>query len=208
MGKIRKESKQAKHRKLKKLFDAQIATLKDREVPNKIVEILQDQKDLVVERAIYMTIGNGNIPFLPVISHSHLIPYNLIAIEWNFSNVDIDYVYLNTIAIFNMVDIPEEPHYIYDVEDGNATRGKNPEAAEKIFKRQKRSPLTVAEVIALAVHANVYPRYGVWATGSRYKSARKVPFIYLDSGGQLRFIWGVVDDLYDDRWGSASCLSR
>ena len=215
MGKLCKEaknqltekSKQAKRRKLKKLFDTQIATLKDRVVPEQIVEILQNQKGAVVKKASKMNIGDGNIAFLPVIPRSYRSPYDLMAMVKNGGKAGY-YTYLNPTQISDVVDAPSEPYYIYDVEDGDSTRGDNPEAAEKIFEQQKRSPLTAAEVMALTTHTDVLSRYGVWATGSRYKSARKVPFIYLDSGGQLRFIWGVVDDSYDDRWGSASCLSR
>ena len=201
------ESKQAKRSDLEKLFDAQIATLKDRGVPEQIVEILQNQKGAVVKKASEMNIGDGNIAFLPVIPRSYRSLYNLMAMVKNGGKAGY-YTYLNPTQISDVVDAPSEPYYIYDVEDGDSTRGDNPEAAEKIFEQQKRSPLTAAEVMALTTHTDVLSRYGVWATGSRYKSARKVPFIYLDSGGQLRFIWGVVDDLYDDRWGSASCLSR
>ena len=145
MGKLCKEaknqltekSKQAKRRKLKKLFDTQIATLKDRVVPEQIVEILQNQKGAVVKKASEMNIGDGNIAFLPVIPRSYRSPYDLMAMVKNGGKAG--YTYLNPTQISDVVDAPSEPYYIYDVEDGNSTRGKSPEAAEKILKQQKRS---------------------------------------------------------------------
>ncbi|MBI2462629.1 MAG: hypothetical protein HYV65_00050 [Candidatus Spechtbacteria bacterium] len=196
---------QAKRNDLEKLFDAQIATLKDRGVPEQIVEILQNQKGAVVKKASEVAIGDGNIPFLPVIPRSYRSPYDLMAMVKNGGKVG--YTYLNPTAISDVVDAPSEPYYIYDVEDGNSTRGKSPENAEKILKQQKRSPLTAAEVMALTTHTDVLSRHYVWATGSRYESADGVPNVYLDGGDRPRLFWYGVGDS-DGRWGSASCGSR
>src|SRR3989344_6833200 len=94
MGKLCKEaknqltekSKQAKRRKLKKLFDSQIKTLKDRDVPEQIVEILQNQKGAVVKKTSKMNIGDGNIAFLPVIPRSYRSFYDLMAMVKNDKN--------------------------------------------------------------------------------------------------------------------------
>src|SRR3989344_9595815 len=95
MGKLCKEaknqltekSKQAKRRKLKKLFDTQTATLKDRGVPEQIVEILQNQKGAVVKKASEMNVVDGNIAFLPIIPRSFRSPYDLMAMVRNGSKV-------------------------------------------------------------------------------------------------------------------------
>ncbi|MBI2096414.1 MAG: hypothetical protein HYT43_02160 [Candidatus Taylorbacteria bacterium] len=203
---MKKMSKQdSKKNDLEKLFDSQIATLKDRGVREQIVEILQNQKGQVVKKASEMTIGDGNIPFLPVIPRSFRSPYDLMAMVRNGSKVG--YTHLNPTQISDVVDAPSKPYYIYDVEDGSSTLGKSPKNAEKILKQQKRSPLTVAGVMALTTHTDVLLRHYVWATGSRYESAVRVPSVYLDGGGRPELDWVGVDSSLD-HWGSASCGSR
>lgn len=199
------EAKQVKRNNLEKLFDSQIATLKYRGTPEQIVEILQNQKGAVVKKASEMAIGDGNIPFLPVIPRSFWSPYDLMAMVRYGSKVG--YTYLNPTQISDVVDAPQEPYYIYDVEDGNSMRGKSPENAEKTFKQQKRSPLTAAEVMALTTHTDVLSKHCVWATGSRYELAYEVPNVCLDYGYRPGLGWGWVGGS-DGRWGAASCGSR
>jgi hypothetical protein len=199
------EAKQAKCNDLEKLFDTQIATLNDRGVPEQIVEILQNQKGAVVKKASEMAIGDGNIAFLPVIPRSYRSPYDLMAMVKNGGKAGC--TYLNPTQISDVVAAPEEPYYIYDVEDGNSTRGKSSEAAEKIFKQQRRSGLTAAEVVALTTHTDVLSRHYVWAAGSRCESADGVPYVCLAGGGRPGLGWSRVDGS-NDRWGSASCGSR
>jgi len=199
------EQKQMKRTDLEKLFDAQIATLKNRGVPEQIVEILQSQKDQVVKKASEMTIGDGNIPFLPVIKPAYLGYYGLMSMARN--GLKEGYTYLNPVEVTDQVETPDGLYYIYDVEDGSSMRGKSPEAAEKIFKQQKRSGLTAAEVVNLCVVTDVLSRHYVWATGSRCKSAGGVPNVGPGFGGRPGLGWGHVGDSVD-RWGSASCGSR
>lgn len=97
-------------------------------------------------------------------------------------------------------------YYIYDVEDGSATKGKTPKEVEQIFASQKRSPLTIPEVINLCALTNTLSRHNVFATGSRYGSADKVPGVFLANGSDRpKLYWNRVDYSFD-RWGSASCL--
>lgn len=208
-GQLTAEARQAKRNDLEKLFDSQIATLKDRGVPEQIVEILQNQKGAVLKKANEMTFGDGNIPFLPVIPRSFRSPYDLMAMVRNDGKVG--YTYLNPTQISDVVDAPQEPYYIYDVEDGESTRGKSPEDAEKILKSQKRSGLTVSEVAALCAHTDVLSKYPVvWATGSRCKGSDKMPYACLGPDDRPRLDWGYVHFSYDFWiWGSsASCGSR
>jgi hypothetical protein len=197
------EQKQVKHTDFEKLFDSQIATLKDRHVPEQIVESLQNQKGAVVKKASEMATGVGNIPFIPVIKPSYLGYYGLMSLVRN--GVKEGYTYINPNLVTDKVETPNNLYYVYDVEDGEAMRGKSPEAAEKLLKEQRRSPLTAAEVLALATHTNVLSRHFVDATGSRYGSGG-VPFLWLNDGWPwLVYFWA---DFADSRWGSASCGSR
>lgn len=184
-----------------KLFDTQIATLTDRGVPEQIVEILQNQKGAVLKKASEMAIGDGNIPFLPVIPRSFRSPYDLMAMVRNGGKVG--YTYLNPTEIADVVETPSEPYYIYDVEDGSSTHDN---FVAEAFKQQKRSPLTAAEVMALTVHTDVLSKHCVDATGSCYESAGRVPIMVL-AGGRPELKWGYVNRS-DDHRGSASCGSR
>lgn len=197
----------------KQLFNSQIATLKDRGTPEQIVKILQGQKDWVLKKASEMTFGDGNIPFLPVIPRIHRSPYDLMAMVRN--NIGAKgYIDLKPTMILDVVDVPSEPYYIYDIESGKFTFGKSPKNAEKILKSQKRSPLTAAEAIALVTHnTDTLSRHFVYATGSRYDSDF-VPMLWLsdgrprlDYGNRPKLVWCYVNVSYVP-WGSASCGSR
>lgn len=197
------EANQARRNNLEQLFDSQIATLKNRGVPQQVLEALQNKKSAVVDRASSMTIGTGNIPFIPVIKPSYLGYYGLMSLVRNGAKEG--YTYINPSLITDKVETPNGLYYIYDVEDGEAMRGKSPEAAEKLFKENKRSPLTAAEAIALATHTNVLSRHFVDATGSRYDSDY-VPFLWFVFGRpKLVCSWAVYAS---SEWGSASCGSR
>jgi len=199
------EAKKAKHEALERLFDSQIQTLKDRGCPEQIVELLTNQKSSVLSKASEMTFEDGHIPFIPVIPRTYRSPYDLMAMVRNSDKQG--YTYLNPTAITNEVETPDEPYYIYDVEDGKALFGKSPEDAEKILKKRSRSPLTAAEVMALTTHTDVLKEHYVWATGSRYVKSGKVPSVYLDDGDRPRLNCFYVD-YSNDHWGSASCGSR
>lgn len=197
------EANQARRNNLEQLFDSQIATLKSRGVPSQILEMLQSKKSMVVDKASSMTISNGNTPFLPVIKPNYLGYYGLMSLVRNGAKEG--YSYLDPSVITDKVETPSGLYYIYDVEDGEALRGKSPETAEKLLKDNRRSPLTAAEAIALATHTNVLSRHFVDATGSRCGSGC-VPDLWLD-GGRPWLDYGWAGSAYS-RWGSASCGSR
>lgn len=197
------EANQGRRNNLEQLFDSQIATLKDRGVPQQVLETLQNKKSEVINRASKMTIGAGNIPFIPVIKPNYLGYYGLMSLVRNGAKEG--YSYLDPSVITDKVETPSGLYYIYDVEDGEVMRGKSPETAEKLLKAERRSPLTAAEAIALATHTNVLSRHFVDASGSRYDSYY-VPDLWL-SGGRPRlfYSWATYDN---SGWGSASCGSR
>jgi hypothetical protein len=198
------EAKQARREDLEKLFDGQIATLKDRGTPEQIVELLANQRSSVIDKASEMTFENGHVPFLPVIPLTYRGLYDLMSMVNNKGKAG--YTYPNPTTNTDKVETPDEPYYIYDVEDGESTRSKSPESAEKAFKSQKRSPLTLAETMALTTHTDVLSRHYVWAAGSRCALADEVPNVCL-YGDRPRLYWSYAD-ISDSGWGSASCGSR
>jgi hypothetical protein len=199
------EAKKAKREDLEKLFDSQIQTLKDRGCPEQIVELLAEQKSSVLLKASEMTFEDGHIPFIPVIPRTYRSPYDLMAMVRNGDKQG--YTYLNPTAITDEVETPDKPYYIYDVEDGKALLGKSPEDAEKILKKQSRSPLTAAEVMALTTHTDVLKEHYVWATGSRYFGSDVVPDVSLGSGAR-RWLGWIHITISASFLGSPSCGSR
>ena len=199
------EAKKPRHEDLEKLFYSQIQTLEDRGCPEQIVELLTVQKNLVLSKASEMAFENGHIPFIPVIPRIYRSPYDLMAMVRNGDKQG--YTYLNPTAITDEVETPNKPYYIYDVEDGKALLRKSPEDAEKILKKQSRSPLTAAEVMALCTHTDVLKKHYVLATGSRYDLSGWVPGVFLDGGDRPGLDWYYVD-FSIGLWGSPSCRAR
>jgi len=145
------------------LFDSQITTLRDRGTPEQIVESLAKQRDQVISKASEMTFRDGHIPILPVIPLTCQSPDDLMSAVRH--NGTVGYTRLNPTDIIDKVETPDKPYYIYDVEDGESTRGKDPEDIEDIFESELRLPLTVVEAIALAKHTDVLSRHngvGSW----------------------------------------------
>lgn len=197
------EVKKVKRSDLEKLFNQQIQTLKDRGCPEQVIEALQEQKDKVLKKASEMNMGEGNIPFIPVIKPVYLGYHGLMAMVRNGNRQG--YSYLNPNEIKDVIETPNNPYYIFDVENGEAMRGKSPQEAEKLLKKQSRSPLTAAEVINLCIQTDVLSRHYVDAAGSRCESGGEVPGVFLNDGGRPELDWNYAFSS-SDRWGSASCL--
>lgn len=187
-----------------KLFDIQIATLKNRGVPEQIVAKFEHQKGIVLKKVKNMIIKDKNIPFLPVIPQSFRSFFDLITMVRN--NEKVGHTALSPTAISDIIETPSVPYYIYEIENGNVTIGKSPQDADKIFKSQGRSGLTVAETIALLIHKHVLSEHYVWTTGSRFNGS-EVPIIYLDSEDRP-ILTSLSINIKNSRWGSASCGSR
>jgi hypothetical protein len=198
------ESAEERKRGLGKLFDSQMETLKSRGCPQAILEAFQDKKSEVLGKAAEMEIGEGHIPFIPVIPRAYLGIYGLMPIVRHGDKAG--YTYLDPNEITDNVKTPKGPYFIYDVEDGRDMLGKSPEKAEKLIKNQGRSCLTADEGVALCAHTSVLSEHYVDCTGSRYGRADLVPVVYLDGGGPW-LVWYYAD-YSDGRWVSASCRSR
>ena len=197
---LEEEEKESKPKKedLEKLFDTQIQTLKDRGCPAVIIDMLQEQRDDVLQKASEIPIGKKHIAFLPVIPRTFLSIYTQMQMVRNGDK--IGYTYLKPSEITDVVETPADPYYIFDVEDGEAMLGKSPQNAEKTIKQQNWRGLTEVEVIALAIHTDV--RHCVDALGSRCGSAG-VPTLWLHDA-EPRLDWVNLDGARD-RWGAASC---
>jgi hypothetical protein len=211
------EAKQAEY---EALFDSQIKTLKSKGVSPQIIRMLSYQYYEVIEEASRTSVGDGNVAFLPVIPRSYLSVYDQMTMVESGGNKG--YNYLRPSLIWDKVKTPDEPYWIFNVEDGEATRNKSPHDAEKILKNSERSPLTVAETVSLALHTRVLTRHFFFraldATGSRYGTISKhtfssygVPSIWfnlIDNESRAQLGWVSIDRHSSTLRGSPSCESR
>jgi len=190
----------AKRSELENLFDTQIATLKERGVPEQIVEMCQNQRSSVLAKASETAFKEGRIPFLPVIPRDFLSIYSQMVLVKIGGKTGVNY--LKPSLVTNVVKTPDEPYYIFDIEDGEAMLDKAPKDAKKFIKKQGRRGLIEVEVISLCVHTNVLSRHFVDATGSRCRRGR-VPCLGL-CGATPRLHAGDADYAYPF-FGAASC---
>ena len=136
------------------IFYEQIQTLGGVGTPPEIIEAFRIQRKKVVQRA--SEIPTKGIPFIPVIPLAYRGIFDLMAMVIYHGNRG--FTSLDPTLIIDITEnkMPVRPYYIYDVVCGIYDIGsKNPKKAIDIIKKRKRFPLTVAEVIALAVHTDV-----------------------------------------------------
>ena len=189
---------------LNELFDTQMETLKARGCLQSVIDVLVSKKNEVIAKATEIETQDGHIPFIAVVPRTEVDVENLMKMVRNRDREG--YNYLNQSDLSNVVDVPNGPYFIFDVEDGKVMLDKSPEKAETLVKKQKRSCLTVDEGISLCIQTKVLSEHYVDCTGSRYRHSDKVPFVDLDDDGP-KLDWVDAGHSYD-KWGSASCRSR
>lgn len=185
-----------------KLFNLQVQIFKNRGVPEQILEFLSKQKNEVMQITSEQHCDKGNIPFLPVITPAYLGYYGLVAMMQN--GLKEGYNLLKSGAIMNLMETFNDIYYIYNIENGEATRGRSPRVAEKIFKEQSRLPLNGIEIINLCILTSELSKRYVWAVGSRYESVDKVVDVFLDGEKRPILYWHNID-YSNDHWGAPSC---
>jgi len=195
---------QVKESELVSLFNNQIQTLKDRGCPETILNMLQEQRGSVVEKAKKVTFKEGRVPFLPVIPKLYLSIYTQMAMVKYGSKSG--YTYLDVTQLSDVADTSNKPYFVFDVEDGTEMLAKSPRDAEKLIKAQdNRRCLIDVEVISLGIHTDVLSRHYVDASASRYESD-DVPGLY-PFGDIPKLDWYRLGNSSPE-WGSASCSSK
>lgn len=106
----------------------------------------------------------------------------------------------------NTVAIPDEPYFMFDIEDGGSRLNVKPSLSEARIFAENRSPYAILEGI---VHAVVFPEafdtHNMSLCGSRYK-IEDIPEILLsDSGPRLQ---SSFLDSPHPRFGVPSCRNR
>jgi len=200
---LAKKTKQAKRGDLEKLFDSQIATLKDRGCPEQILEGLKNGKAKVLNHVESITITEGNLAFTPVITPLYFGYHGIVSmVRYNGKS---GYTYLDPRQITDVEKVPTGLYYQFDVEDGTKCLGKKPETSDKLIQDEKRLRSTAAEIVSIGIHTDVLSKHYMDAVGSRCESGR-APSLYLYDGKpwlDYSYLGYAVD-----RWGAASCGSR
>ena len=201
------------HEKLANEFDRQIETLIRLGYPKiarvKRVDFVREIEPL--KKKIGKDFKGGRIPFVIVVKS------DWVAIEKALPLVELDskkaFIALYPVEPknFQPIDTVKLPiglaYLIGDVDTGQATLNVTPNQAIEKIKRQKRSPLTIDEGVALLTH---YPEVlkannCFYMLGSR-SGDKRVAALWI-SRGKPRLGWCWAGNPHS--WlGSASCLGR
>ena len=187
---------------LEALFGAQIQTLKDRRCPERITELFMQAQARVVAKALKMRFKNDRIPFLPVIPCNYITVFSQMGMVLNENVAGYSSIYRNDTTPANpfsnkdidLVKIPEEPYYIFNIEDG--TKCPNEDEIERQINKCDRVCLTGIEIIALAVHSDVLSKCRIIGMNS-YCNEWGVasPFLFVCGTKQpiLGYVYGLND---------------
>lgn len=196
------ETKQETGVDFSKIFDSQCEKLKGLGCPEQILDILREQRDEVLRKIGGMTVSEGNVPFLPVIPREYLSPYTLMSMVRTADAVGCNY--LKPTDIKNVVEVPDIPYYIFDINTGESTLGKSHEEVSNICTEKGRRCLTADEAMNLCIHANVLSSHYVLAGGSRHGSDG-IPNVSLVGGDYPGLGWVPVY-FSSGQWVSATCI--
>lgn len=186
------------------IFDEQIKLLNERGTPQGVINALSEKRGRIILRASGLKLLPERIPFLPVIPQSKMsINSQMQLIRYEQA---LGYSLLDEKMIHNIGGLPNEPYYIFDIEDGRIFMDMSPHAASALIKASRREWLVAAEAIALCAHTDVLLHHFVDAIGSRYDNLRKNVHIVLE-GKTPRMKCGFISDSNPD-WGTASCRFR
>lgn len=197
------ETEQTRGDDFAKVLDAQYKKLKELDCPEQILDLLREQRDGVLKKAGEMTLGEGNIPFLPVIPHPYLSPYTLMSMLRIGGKTGFNY--LKPADIKNVVKVPDDPYYIFDIDAGKSTQGKSPEEVNKTCSEEGRRCLTADEVMNFCIHIDVLSNHYVLACGSRY-SSDGIPNVTV-IGGDCPALGWLPADFSGESWVSATCAA-
>ena len=201
MEETKKETEQTRGEDCAKELDAQYEKLKALGCPDQVLDILREQRDEVLKKAGGMTVGEGNIPFLPIIPYTCLSPYSLMSMVRIGDKAGRNY--LKSTDIKNVVEVPENPYYIFDIDTGRGTLGKKREEVFSICSEQGRRCLTADEVMNLCIHSNALSSHNVLAGGSSY-SLNGIPNVTFMRGDCAALGW-VPADFSGGKWAFATC---
>ena len=168
-----------KERSLLRLFNLQIQRLNLRGCPQCLIQLFVCQRAQVIARAMSMRSETANVPFLPVLPPQYRSIFDQMSMVRKGPARGV--TTLEPSNIEYVLDTLPKPYYLFDIENGEATRALNPIKAATNIAKMGRTCLTEVEVIALCVHSQVLARLDVFAMGCRYMH-EEVPVLAIASG--------------------------
>lgn len=186
---------------LQTLFDEQMTTLKARNCPKDIINVLTAKKDDVLKIAGEIEISEGHIPFMPIIPRQKVNLKKIIEMVYSHGNKGNTNILASELT--NTINVPEEPYFIFGVNDGADTLDVPSDKAGDFIEKQGRTCLTVDECISLCTHANVLTKHCIHCIGSHFQQ-QLIPAIHLSDDVPMLSWYHNLNLTY----GSPSCLSR
>lgn len=168
------------------LFDLEIAALRERSCFTLTLRALEKQRKHVIERAQCSKFRKESIPFLPAIPRIHFGRHTL---QWLITMVKVGdargYSDLEPNLLKDFGEIPDQPYWIFDVDDGTRIKGMSPWIAYDMLKAHQRLPMTTTEIVSLCIIFDVLSTdRSIVATGSRFKGAHN-PALQIFKGKPL-----------------------
>jgi len=167
---------------LSKRFEEFLSRLQDRGCPPTLLDMFMFQRMMIMNKVVGMEFLGEESPFIPV------IPLMFQKIPSLMGMVDIggkrgvvrDYDPIYT----DEVSSTKFPYFMLGVEPGRTTEGIPADSAREGFRQARRTPLSVAEAISLAICTEVLGVFSVGALGSR-NACSKTPCISVDSSTKV-----------------------
>ncbi len=194
---------------LRFMFDMQLRALRAYGSPygcyKHVVSSLFEKKKETIDMAMDMEMFNGHIPFVAVVPKNRMNIYALMELLYN-SHGKRGFLGFSQDKLIHSVPVPEDPYFMFNVEDGTSTLGKTSEEAKSFFDSQARSCLTVEEVIALCYfQSDVLLKHFLDCIGSYFSSDDRIPVLCLK---QRRPWIALRKDVAHEKCGVPSCHKR
>lgn len=206
-----------KREELLSVFDSQVKRLIDMKyfklaklTEEKFIEILMPLR----EKLDNITVGDENIPFVIVVKSSIVTPEKAMALvkaKGQQGEVRMTPLIPKDFAPLDSLKIPEsEAYLLIGVDTGQKTLNVTPHNALEIFYKEKRSPLTIDEGVALVLQ---FPevltdkkKYNSFSILGSRRNDQRVPAMWISfKKPRLGWCW----DNNPHTWlGSASCQTR
>lgn len=193
-------------------FDKQVQYLIDKGYPQAAIEKAKELKILTKDIDGEIDLETGKLPFVIVVTEKLIdLDDAMTKIEKN-NKPGISKLKPFTSKDFetrDFVQIPSSVYLLVDIDRGKESLNVRPEDALKEIQKQNRSPLTIAEGVAIVTH---YPEYLMKNNcfsllGSRKTGTQHVPAIWINAAKQANLGW--CWDRNPHTWlGSASANER
>ena len=163
-------------------FEEFLQRLQERGCQPTLLNTFVFQRMRVLKRASDMEFQGEDFPFIPV------IPLMFQNISQLMGMVDFDKrrgVVLDHYPTYtDEVSSTKFPYFMLGVEPGLTTEGMSADSAREDFQQNRRTSLSVAEIVSLAICTNVLSVFSVGALGSK-NSGSKTPCISVNSETQV-----------------------